>query len=224
MIQAAGNPDTRATLLHTALHLYAREGLHSVSLRRIATEAGSRNSAAMHYHFGDKLGVIAALVNMIADQMTAIAQDIRSNEPAPNSLHDAFRNALRPVTELPQHCSWGKDAVRFMSLAISENSPEIAAIMNPIYTPFWRRIDTQLTQLLPELPQQTRQLRLMFMSVNVFHGAAEVASLAHTPLGDMSHLDRDTLLNELVDYLIGGLRAPSGSRHNAPININVSPQ
>ena len=224
MTRAADNPDTRASLLHTALHLYAREGLHGVSLRRIATEAGSRNSAAMHYHFGDKLGVIAALTNMIAEQMTKIAQDIRNHEPAPGSLHDAFRNALRPLTELPQHCSWGTDAVRFMSLAISENSPEIAAIMNPIYTPFWRRVDSQLAQLLPDLPQNTRQLRLMFMSVNVFHGAAEVASLAHTPLGDMSHLDPDTLLNELVDYLIGGLRAPTGNRDYAPLKSNVSLQ
>mgnify|MGYP001820442642 CR=1 FL=1 len=224
MTGAAESQDTRATLLRTALRLYAREGLHSVSLRRIATEAGSRNSAAMHYHFGDKLGVIAALANMIAEQMAAIAQDIRNNEPAPGSLHDAFRNALRPLTELPQHCSWGRDAVRFMSLVISENNPEIAAIMNPIYTPFWRRVDEQLTQLMPELPQHTRQLRLMFMSVNVFHGVAEVASLAHTPLGDMSHFDPDTLLNELVDYLIGGLRAPGGNHDYAPMKINVSLQ
>jgi len=109
-------------------------------------------------------------------------------------------------------------------LAISENSPEIAAIMNPIYTPFWRKVDAQLTKLLPELPQHTRQLRLMFMSVNAFHGAAEVASLAHTPLGDMSHFDPDTLLDELVDYLIGGLRAPTGNRHYAPMKTTVSLQ
>jgi AcrR family transcriptional regulator len=222
MSQSADNPDTRAKLLHTALHLYARDGLHGVSLRRIATEAGSRNSAAMHYHFGDKLGVIAALASMIAEKMASITREIRINEPTPDTLHGAFRNALRPLTELPQHCSWGTDAVRFMSLAISENSPEIAAVINPIYKPFWNKVDGQLAQLLPELPQGTRQLRLMFMSVNVFHGAAEVASLAHTPLGDMSHFDRNTLLDELVDYLIGGLRAPTGNHDYAPMKSNVS--
>ena len=55
--------DTRQRLLLTALHLYDREGLHAVSLRRISTEAGSRNSAAMHYHFDNKLGVIQALLD-----------------------------------------------------------------------------------------------------------------------------------------------------------------
>ena len=50
--------DTRERLLLTALHLYATEGLHAVSLRRIAVEAGSKNSAAMHYHFDNQRGVV----------------------------------------------------------------------------------------------------------------------------------------------------------------------
>ena len=45
-----------------------------------------------------------------------------------------------------------------------------------------------------------------------FVTVAEVASLAHTPLGDMSHFDNETLLDHLIDYLIGGLRAPSHTR------------
>ncbi|MFT6888294.1 MAG: hypothetical protein ACJASY_000329, partial [Halioglobus sp.] len=68
-----------------------------------------------------------------------------------------------------------------------------------------------LAKLVPELPDEVRKLRLMFMSVNAFHGVAEVASLAHTPLGDLSHFDNDQLLDHLVDYLIGGLKAPSHS-------------
>ncbi len=66
-----------------------------------------------------------------------------------------------------------------------------------------------IAKLVPELPPEVRKLRLMFMSVNAFHGVAEVASLAHTPLGDLSHFNNDQLLDHLVDYLIGGLKAPS---------------
>ena len=70
-------------------------------------------------------------------------------------------------------------------------------------------MDHDLSSLVPDLPADIRQLRLMFMSVNVFHGMAEVASLAHTPLGDLSHFSDDSLLDHLVDYLIGGLVASS---------------
>jgi AcrR family transcriptional regulator len=139
--------DTRERRLLTALHPYAREGLHAVSLRRISTEAGSRNSGAMHYHFQNKLGVVQALVEMIARELGRIA------------------TALRP--------------------------------------------ERALAEQLPELPAPVRRTRPMFMSTNVFHGVAEVAWLAHTPLGDLSHLDENTLLDHLVDYLIGDLQAPS---------------
>lgn len=211
---AASDPgiDTRQRLLLTALHLYAEEGLHAVSLRRISTVAGSKNSAAMHYHFNDKRGVVRALVEMIVRELNAISMRIPARQTAPPTLREACLNTLRPLARLPQEAPWGADAVRFMSRVLTEFSPEVATEFNRAYEPFWQQVDTTLAQLLPDLPADIRRLRLMFMSTNVFHGVAEVASLAHTPLGDMSHFDNETLLEHLVDYLIGGLQAPTHPR------------
>jgi len=200
--------DTRQRLLLTALHLYAEEGLHAVSLRRISAAAGSKNSAAMHYHFNNKRGVVRALVDMIASELGAISTRLRTEQTGQASLRQAFRDTLRPLARLPLEAPWGADAVRFMSRVPTEFSPEVAAEFNLAYEPFWQQLDKTLAQLLPDLPADIRRLRLMFMSTNVFHGVAEVASLAHTPLGDMSHFDNETLLDHLVDYLIGGLQAP----------------
>ena len=202
-----GRGETRQRLLLTALHLYAEEGLDAVSLRRISAAAGSRNSAAMHYHFRNKPGVIQALVELIADELASHANQIRELEGEASDLRSAFRNTLRPLAELPQRQLWGSDAIRFLSRVLSENNADIAAVVNPVYEPFWRRVDNRLALLLPEIPDEVRRLRLMFMSVNVFHGIAEVASLSHTPLGDLSHFDNNTLLDHLVDFLIGGLKA-----------------
>ena len=202
-----GRGETRQRLLLTALHLYAEEGLDAVSLRRISAAAGSRNSAAMHYHFSNKLGVIQALVELIADELASQTKQIRELEGEAGDLRSAFRNTLRPLAELPQRQTWGSDAIRFLSRVLSENNADIAAVVNPVYDPFWRRVDSKLAQLLPEIPDEVRRLRLMFMSVNVFHGIAEVDSLSHTPLGDLSHIDNNTLLDHLVDFLIGGLKA-----------------
>ena len=204
---ARGRGDTRQRLLLTALHLYAEEGLAAVSLRRISADAGSLNSAAMHYHFSNKAGVIQALVEMIAAELADNTRHIREQTGDAKDLRSAFRNTLRPLAELPQRHAWGRDAIRFMSRVLSENNADIAAVVNPVYEPFWHRVDSQLAQLLPEIPDEVRRLRLMFMSVNVFHGIAEVDSLAHTPLGDLSHFNNDALLDHLVDFLIGGLKA-----------------
>jgi AcrR family transcriptional regulator len=201
--------DTRERLLLTALRLYAREGLHAVSLRRISTESGSKNSAAMHYHFQNKLGVVKALVEMIARELRRIANSQRAEKSSQRSLRSACRDTLHPLVLLPARQTWGADGVHFLSRLVSENDADIAAIVNAIYAPFWRRLDHALEEQLPELPTPVRRLRLMFMTTNVLHGVAEVAWLTHTPLGDLSHFDQDTLLNHLVDYLIGGLQAPS---------------
>jgi AcrR family transcriptional regulator len=204
---------TRERLLFTALHLYAKEGLHAVSLRRISTEAGSRNSGAMHYHFQNKLGVVRALVEIIACELARIAATLRTDQAANRSLRSACRDTLRPLVQLPAQQTWGMDGVRFLSRLVSETDADIAAMVNAMFAPFWQRLDRTLAEQLPDLPAQVRRLRLMFMSTNVFHGVAEVAWLTHTPLGDMSHFDENTLLDHLVDYLIGGLQAPSLTAH-----------
>ena len=208
VISPRQRPDTRQRLLLTALQLYAAEGLHTVSLRRISAEAGSKNSAAMHYHFQNKLGVVQALVELIARELSRIDAQLREGRTAPTSLREACRNTLRPLAQLPQAKTWGADAVRFISRLVSDNDPDIAAVVNAIYAPFWQRLDQALAAQLPDLPTPVRQLRLMFMSTNIFHGVAEVAWLDHSPLGDLSHFGGDALLDHLVDYLIGGLQAP----------------
>lgn len=200
--------DTRERLLLTALHLYATEGLHAVSLRRISTEAGSKNSAAMHYHFQNKLGVVRALVALIARELGRIATALRAEQPSTRSLRSACLDTLRPLVQLPTRQSWGADGVQFLSRLVSENDEDIAQMINAMFAPFWQRVDHALEEQLPELPAPVRRLRIMFMSTNVLHGVAEVGWLTHTPLGDLSDFDEDILLGHLVDYLIGGLQAP----------------
>lgn len=212
--------DTRDRLLLTALHLYAREGLHAVSLRRISTEAGSKNSAAMHYHFQNKLGVMRALVEMIARELGRIAATLRAEQPSRRSLRNACRDILRPLVQLPARQAWGADAVQFLSRLVSESDKDIATMVNAKFAPFWQRLDRALEERLPELPAPVRRLRLMFMSTNVFHGVAEVAWLTHTPLGDLSDVGDEALLDHLVDYLIGGLQAPYLTAENTRTRDN----
>lgn len=201
--------DTRQRLLLSALHLYASRGVQAVSLRSISTAAGSRNSAAMHYHFHNKMGVLQALVEMIAAELATIDRQLRASQSAPTSLRQATQATLLPLLKLPGAQPWGKDAVRLISRLVGESDPEIAALVNGVFAPFWQRVDHALAAQLPHLPAPVRQLRLLFMSSNIFHGAAEITWLTHSPLGDISRqFDDDALLNNLLDYLLGGLQAP----------------
>jgi len=189
--------------------LYAKKGIQGVSLRSISAAAGSKNSAAMHYHFKNRVGVLEALVTMIANELKSIHADVLQAPSPRENLRRSFIDTLRPLTELPLRQDWGVDAIQFMSRAMAENDPQIAAVINPVYQKFWERADMSLAKLVPELPCGVRKLRLMFVSVTVLQGVAEVASRVRTPPGGFSYFDNEQLLDHLVDYLIGGLKAPT---------------
>lgn len=52
----------RDLLLKAAGRLFAQHGVEETSLREIAIEAGQRNVSAVRYYFGDKRGLIDALI------------------------------------------------------------------------------------------------------------------------------------------------------------------
>lgn len=51
----------RTALLDAAERLFAQQGIEGVSLRDVAAAAGQRNHSAAQYHFGDRVGLVAAV-------------------------------------------------------------------------------------------------------------------------------------------------------------------
>lgn len=58
-----GAAGTREKILATAARLMAERGPDAVSLREITRAAGQRNTGALQYHFGDREGLLRALVD-----------------------------------------------------------------------------------------------------------------------------------------------------------------
>jgi len=63
---------TMDKLLDSAERLFAQQGVLTASVRDITTMAGQRNASAMHYHFGDREGLVAAV---LARHGTRVAHD-----------------------------------------------------------------------------------------------------------------------------------------------------
>lgn len=59
-----GSGDARTRILRAAGRLLAEKGLEGVSLREITRSAGQRNTTALQYHFGDREGLLRALMDM----------------------------------------------------------------------------------------------------------------------------------------------------------------
>jgi AcrR family transcriptional regulator len=67
--------DTREALLDAAEASFAAEGIENVSLAAITRLAGQRNGGAIHYHFGGRDGLLAAIL----DRHEAVLDEIRMN-------------------------------------------------------------------------------------------------------------------------------------------------
>jgi AcrR family transcriptional regulator len=72
---AAGRA-TREALILTAERLFAEHGIDAVSLREIGREAGQGNLAAVQFHFGDKTGLLGAIVAHRAPTTNALRKAI----------------------------------------------------------------------------------------------------------------------------------------------------
>ncbi|MRI34050.1 hypothetical protein EOPP23_13720 [Endozoicomonas sp. OPT23] len=53
----------KEALIRSAERLIAERGIDAVSDREIAREAGQRNNSAVQYHFGDRAGLISAILD-----------------------------------------------------------------------------------------------------------------------------------------------------------------
>jgi AcrR family transcriptional regulator len=54
--------DTRDRLIAAAETLFAAHGIEAVSLREIVRAAGAKNATALQYHFGDRAGLLRAVL------------------------------------------------------------------------------------------------------------------------------------------------------------------
>ncbi|WP_088625812.1 helix-turn-helix domain-containing protein [Oceanicola sp. 22II-s10i] len=54
--------DTKMGLLLAAERLFATNGIAATTIRQINTEAGQKNSSAIHYHFGSRDAILDAIV------------------------------------------------------------------------------------------------------------------------------------------------------------------
>ena len=58
---AARGDAARSALVEAAERLFAQRGIEAVSLRDVSAAAGQKNHNAAQYHFGDRLGLVAAV-------------------------------------------------------------------------------------------------------------------------------------------------------------------
>ncbi len=204
-------PDTKYNLVLSALELFAANGIDAVSMRTINNAAGTKNASAVHYHFGNKLGIIEAIIAFIREELDTSRLDAlgalerRVREGETPCCREILWAAFTPYYRLYSTPDYGPHALRFLARLQIDMSPEIQEILNRDTQQIAWRFDALLATALPQLPAEIRRVRYVYfwtLMVQMFAGSGYLGT---TGFGDLRANSDAADLQRRFDYLVGGM-------------------
>ena len=210
---ASRSAATRRKFIRAAQKLYAERGIDAVSLNEVTASAGQKNRNALQYHFGNKDGLIQAILDSHADRVAQLRQDYMDKiEDEQYAAPEAAARAL--VLPVDQYISESPEAVYYVKilsqLAATNNSvtnPNASSKLSFRSVP---RLAALMNEAMEHLtPEEARQRLFLVVSIT-FHGIADICR-AFDGTSVESRRQRDDMLDQVAGAISALLSAPSRS-------------
>ncbi len=201
--------DATTQMIDAAERIVAESGFAAMTVSAVQQAAGQGNKSAVQYHFGDRDGLIRAVM----DARMAPANDRRMAmlerlEPG-CSLRDLVEVYVLPSAESVQSREPSYWA-RFLLQAVSD--PKVGhSAMESVQSEAFRTVQQLLLERLDHVPAELRANR-----VGGAFGYVCTALAAYEVSGGPEGVDDDTLNAELVDACVGLLAGPSSLAADTP--------
>jgi AcrR family transcriptional regulator len=190
---------TRRRLIEAAIHLFAEHGVEGVSLRAAAEAAGARNTAAVHYHFKDREGLLAACIAHIV----AAIRPAGLPPPAPlgDPVADLLAAAFAPLMTLAlREPSWGASAQRLLARIVMGEGAGLGAAFDALTEMDAADLAARLAPLLQGVSAAQLRLRIDLA------GLLLIAAVAARPDGEAISPGQ---ADDLLRFCAAGLRGSS---------------
>jgi AcrR family transcriptional regulator len=161
---------TRDRLIDAAVELYGNSSIDAVSLREISAAAGQKNPNALQYHFGDRDGLLQAIVDKHASRIGALRESyiLRAETKAVRCL----------VTPIIDYVEANPDGVNFVKVvsqiaAVYQNGTSLN-YESGIQFPNTETLVTVFENALGLLPAREAQRRIYLAVTITFHTIADI--------------------------------------------------
>jgi AcrR family transcriptional regulator len=210
---------TQTKLVLAALGLFAKHGIASVTIRQIVRAAEQSNESAVHYHFGGKDELLAAIFDYIDSQLAPLQAkslaelDTIALERLP-TVKETVTQGIMPFVTFYAQSPIGPRSLRFLSRLLWQAQDQEMMLLVAKLWPYYARIEHFLVQALPDKPQDALRLHCILAAFNLLHNLADTRLLRSQSSLGISHLlnDRpDLLIEYFIDYVVGGITAPASA-------------
>jgi AcrR family transcriptional regulator len=205
---------TRRAILDAAEKLFAEHGPQAVSLNEINSAARQRNTAAVHYHFKNRDGLLTAVLErhlvQIDARRGALLDGLELTGEA--GLEALARILVLPLAEKLDDRS-GRCYLRIQATLLPRSGQPHPATL--------RLVARFAEKLEAVLPARVAEERGRLLPLLVFPALAERARLEERQRGERAQ--RTLFVENLVDAVVGILAAPASERTTQCVSASTSP-
>ena len=207
-------PDASATrdkLVDAATRAFAEHGVENASLLDITRQAGQRNRGALHYHFGSRDGMLAAVlerhVGFLAKREGELLEIARQHPDS--DMASVVEAVVRPAVELAESGWRGRCCLQIVAELAEVDprdlSPEVSSALDrtggfEVYAVIEKRM--------PPLPEDVRLERLALITAFILRSVADRARTSARRRKGRPQLDREEFVENLVSMVAAALCAP----------------
>lgn len=201
--------DIRERLLLVAVQLFSEKGVEAVSMRAINTAAGTKNKSAVHYHFGNKAGILKAIFEWVGKQVELAVRDLwvqieqreDKNELSVQELMLVLYAPLILVQQIPQ-C--GNDVFKLLSKLLLDSNEE-TKFANDLFESHLLAVYERVAQRLPEKNKEHLRFQLIHSVFGFIAGTAILDSKILIDIKNARIEDNQEMLFAFIDFASGGI-------------------
>jgi AcrR family transcriptional regulator len=190
-------------LILAAERLFAERGIEAVALRQVNQAANQKNTAAAHYHFGSRDGLVRAVLMHRLPELDRRRGELLRRQSATKDVRFYLEAFIRPLAEQLEPREGGNYYIRFIQqYERYRGDYDFAREISPSGVEIYQGLEG----LISYIPQDVRRLRIGYL-INVIHSVLAIAE-ERLGTGQVSHADIAIIAANVMDMVAAALTAP----------------
>jgi AcrR family transcriptional regulator len=211
--KASDKPGTRDRILDVAEAEFSTRGYEATSLRMIS-EANDINLGLIHYYFGSKEGLFAAVFlrrsKTLVSKRHALLDDAKKRygkEPIP--VADIVRCFVMPMLEMFNEGEGPRAYIRLQGLLRSDPSPFARTLRGEAFNDTNKTFIRELQKTCPHLKPASIVWRFSAMVSAYYSLISQNTRVDELSDGACDTNDIDGAIAEIIPFMVGGFDAPA---------------